>query len=94
MQGVPETAAHPGHAPTITYYALKYAASAPPGLPPVVHANWFTVEDSSDGPWVGFFLAAPPTSSAAEPLCILRIHQSHLATYSEHRSLLDALTQA
>lgn len=93
MQGVPENAAHPGHAPTITYYALKYGASAPPGLPPVVQANWVTVEDSHDGPWVRFFLTPPPTSSATEPLCVLRVHQSYLAEYSEYGSLREALTR-
>jgi hypothetical protein len=93
MQGVPENAAHPGHAPSITYYALKYAASAPPGLPPVVQANWVTLDDSTGDSWVCFFLTPPPTSLAAEPLCVLRVAHSDLDEYGEHESLREALTR-
>jgi hypothetical protein len=74
-----------------TYYALRHAASAPPGLPPVVLVNWVTAKDSHVGPWVCFFLTPPPTSSVTEPLCVLRVAHSDLDEYSEHKSPREAL---
>jgi hypothetical protein len=78
-------------APVTSYFALAYTAAAPPGLPPAVQASWVTVDESMDGPWISFHFLPPLASQRAEPLCILRVHESHVAKYVEHGSLREAL---
>src|SRR4051812_7813062 len=66
------------------YFALTYAASAPPGLPPAIQASAVARSGVGVTAEVRFMLDPPATARSRQALCVLRVAAQDLVEYSEH----------
>ena len=94
--GARDLRALPDHASTTPnpYFALRYAALAAPGLPPVVQASRLTVVYEDGRSWVSLLMDPPEGAAGTEPRLILRLPESDIAHVSEHPGLREALAAA
>lgn len=96
LDGMPKGIAtlRESQAATPRWYAIQYAADAPPGLPPAVEASVRLSYSDAEGEWLAFLMDPPASATDRQRRCILRVNAAHVLVVSEHASLQEALAAA